>query len=84
VKYDEKHENTLPEKISKSYFQLFFILNLSQRHFSLGLHSKMTKKSDQKPFLHQNDLGMLKLSKHKALKIFFICFYLQCTGCAVR
>jgi hypothetical protein len=70
---EKKRENALLEKISKSYFQSFFLLKLSQSNPILGFYNKKAKKCSLNifkirskiEFLQKNYLGVLQLSKQK-------------------
>ncbi len=67
MKILKKRENALLEKNSKSYFQPFFLLKLSQSNPILGFYNKKTKKYSlhifkirpKNEFLQTNYLGVL-------------------------
>jgi hypothetical protein len=87
MKILKKRENTLLEKISKSYFQPFFLLKLSQSNPKLDFYNKKAKKyslpmfkiRSKNEFLQKNYLGVLK-----SFENFQKTFSLQCTVYRMR
>ncbi len=83
----KKRENALLENISKSYFQPFFLVKLSQSNPILGFYNKKANKCSlhifkirsKNVFLQKNYLVVLKLSKQKKCwklsKFFFFTVY---------
>ncbi len=75
----EKRENALLEKISKSYFQPFFLIKLSQSNPILGFYNKKAKKCSLHIFeiRSKNEFlqKKLKLSKQKNFWKFSLFFF---------